>query len=219
MFAALALAAAIGAAPPPSPAEAAITVVEGRILARDIARESPDGSAVVASLPRGMHRIELTEERRRALLRNRFPGGRYALLHRGTLAIEREAGTDQAAAPGTCFAARADIAAGSAIVRNALEQVSCSRDAAGAWLTHDARSRTLFARADIPAGTYLGRIRPGAAAGVAAGARLVFRSSEGPVTIEREATALQPARAGRPLFARTEDGEVLRSKLAEETDR
>jgi hypothetical protein len=215
VLALLALAAAATAAPPPP--LPAITVADGRVLARDIARVSPDGTAVVATLPTGSAQTELSEEQREALLRNRFPGGRFALRHSGTLRVVR-APAPRAAEPGTCYAARADIPASTAIERALLAEVACTREAADGWLVHDAATRTLFARDDIPAGTYLGHVRPGSVGTVAAGAKLVFRTREGPVTIEREVVALQPARGGRPVFARTRDGEVLHSALAEEDD-
>ena len=67
----------------------------------------------------------------------------------------------------------------------------------------------------MPAGTFLGRIRAPSDRAIEAGSQLVFRTSEGPVTVERQVTALQPARAGRRVFTRTEEGRVLVSTLAE----
>lgn len=196
-----------------------VAVVDGYVLARDIARASPDGAAVVATLPAGARQIELTEDKREALLRNRFPGGGFVLRHSGTLRVVRAPGIEREANLGTCYAAGSDIPAGIALERAMLAEVACTRETAGRWLAHDAASRTLFARNDIPAGTYLGHVRLAAPGTVAPGSRLVFRTGEGPVTVEREVTALQPGRPGRHLFARTQDGEVVRSKLAEENDR
>jgi hypothetical protein len=55
-----------------------------------------------------------------------------------------------------------------------------------------------------------------AAPAVQAGDRLTVRVDVGPVTVEREVRALQPARAGGEVFVRTPEGVVLRARLAGE---
>lgn len=49
---------------------------------------------------------------------------------------------------------------------------------------------------------------------VRAGDSVTLHVQVGPVAIEREVTALQTARAGRPVFVRTADGVVLSARLA-----
>ena len=45
------------------------------------------------------------------------------------------------------------------------------------------------------------------------GEAMIVRVTAGPVVVEREVRALQAGRAGRPLFVRTADGDVLRVRL------
>lgn len=40
-----------------------------------------------------------------------------------------------------------------------------------------------------------------------------FRTSEGPVSIEREVVTLQPGRPGGRVFARTRDDQVMAARL------
>lgn len=51
---------------------------------------------------------------------------------------------------------------------------------------------------------------------IAAGDELTVRVQVGPVTVEREVRALQPARAGAEVFVRTAEGVVLRARMADE---
>ena len=46
------------------------------------------------------------------------------------------------------------------------------------------------------------------------GAEVLYRTSEGPVTVEREVVALQSGRAGQRVFVRTEEGKVLTATVA-----
>lgn len=56
---------------------------------------------------------------------------------------------------------------------------------------------------------------PPAAPAIRAGDPLTVRIDIGPVTVEREVHAIQPARAGHAVFVRTPEGAVLRAHLAD----
>ena len=216
MLGALAFAAAIGQAQGAVPT---VSAAEGTVLARQIASESPSGETVIIKLPQGVAEIELNETKRRELLRAAFPGGSFTLRQQGTIRVQRMADERAARATGTCFVARIDKAAGATLEEADLAPDACRREGPGDWLGYDAASHSVYARRNIASGTYLGAVRVGRPAATRAGAELVFRTSEGPVAIERQVVALQPGRPGRRIFVRTDEGTVLVSTLEEETVR
>lgn len=181
----------------------------------DLAHASVYRDLVVARLPRGVSHMALTEAQRRALLRNRVPGVSLALRHRGVLRVNGGAATRPARATrGTCFALRADVADGAYLSREDVEQADCRAAAGDARVRYDAGAAAPVARYALPAGTYLGRVRVPEQRPLAAGVPLLLRTVVGPVIVEREVTSLQPGRAGRRLFVRTEDGKMLASQIA-----
>jgi flagella basal body P-ring formation protein FlgA len=92
--------------------------------------------------------------------------------------------------------------------------VPCDAEASAAALSFDAKASALRASGNIEAGAYLGRIAVPRAADVQAGQKLILRSTEGPVTVQRSVVALQPGRSGGRVFVRDADGEVSSAKLA-----
>jgi flagella basal body P-ring formation protein FlgA len=212
----LAFAAAIGQSQGAMPT---VSAAEGIVLARQIASESPSGDTVILKLPQGVAEIELNETKQRELLRAAFPGGSFTLRQQGAVRILRRADNQAARMAGTCFVARTDIAEGTTIEEEDLAPAECRREGPGRWLGHEAASRTIYARRGMAAGTYLGAVRVGRSAAARAGAELVFRTSEGPVTVERQVVALQPGQPGRDIFVRTDEGTVLVSRLEEEAAR
>jgi len=83
-----------------------------------------------------------------------------------------------------------------------LTPVPCRSKAPHPPLRYDSATRGPIAASVLPAGTYLGRLMPLPGKQVAAGEPLVLRSSIGPVTIERNVTAMQPGSSGKRLFVR-----------------
>lgn len=196
---------------------ASIFARDGQVMASQVATVPSHRDAVVATLPEAAAEVALSEAIRLDLIRNRYPGARYELRHHGPLRVVREASVAVAVvvAVAGCAAARTSISAGAYLSGDDLARARCQREAAGGWLGYDVGARSFFARRPIPAGTYLGRVtarpRPPSAT---EGAALVYRTSEGPVVVEREVVALQSGRAGRPVFVRTEEGKVLSATLA-----
>jgi hypothetical protein len=213
---ALLIAAALGhatAQPASTGPVVSISAAGGQLRASQIAVVPTDHDAVIATMPEGAAEVAMSEATRLGLIRNRFPGARYRLRHDGPVRIVREVAAADATAE--CAAARASVAVGAYLAAEDLRSVPCQREATGGWLGYDVAARSYFARRPIPVGTYLGRIAAGASPSAAAGAGLVYRTSEGPVTVEREVVAVQSARAGRPVFVRTEEGKVLSATLAD----
>ena len=130
IFAALAVVAGAPLQPEADGKTAAIIVPDQRVRASDISSGSPAGDAVIAKLPPGVGRIELTEAQRLSLLRNRFPGGDFSLLHRGPLTVVRGE-TPGSGTTGNCFATQTDIRSGEAIAREDLSEVGCGHDRPG----------------------------------------------------------------------------------------
>lgn len=114
---------------------------------------------------------------------------------------------------GTCLRTVRAIAPGDAMTRADTEDMPCDRSPGGSGLRFDAHRGTVVAAAPIAAGHYLGAIRLPSAAQVPAGTPMHFRTSEGPVSIEREVVTLQPGRRGGRVFARTGDDQVMAARL------
>lgn len=171
------------------------------------------------ALPLGAADVEVSQDKRIALLRATFPGGQFTLRDAGPVRIVREAIAEKPDTAANCFASRINIVASTAIRKADLAPAACQRGMLERWLGYDPASRSYFARREIPAGAYLGAIRVTAPAATPAGTPLVFRTSKGPVTVEREVVAIQPGRPRHRIFVRTEDGHVLRSSLAVEDDK
>jgi hypothetical protein len=119
---------------------------------------------------------------------------------------------------GICAEAGRDLAAGTALSSSNVVAVPC-RDERAAALRYDRRARILVTRQALPAGAYLGHVGALSDLQTATGATLVLRSTVGPVTIEREVTALQPGRAGKRVFVRDANGRVFAAPLAPATSK
>jgi flagella basal body P-ring formation protein FlgA len=210
----LAIAASVGSTPSAREAAPTIAVTNGIVVARDLASASPAGDAIVMRLPRGVDSIELNETKRRNLLRARFPGGRFTLRQTGALRVVRRARPNAARISQPCFVGRRDIPADAAIGKDDVDPVSCRHEVQVNRLFYHTASASLIARRDLPAGTYLGAIKLPEALAATKGDDLVYRTAEGPVTVERKVVALQNGRSGGKIFVRTEDGRVLVSTLS-----
>lgn len=175
----------------------------------DLALVAEGAEMVVTRLPAKHSVLTLTEAQRRDLLQRRVPGGDLRLRHRGTVALEKPAAPPRT--EGSCYVARVDLAPGAYLSRDDVAETACARAPVERRLRYDAEAGAAFAYADIPAGTPLGRLRVAAQDPIAAGQAMLLRTRVGPVTIERRVTSLQPARPGKRLFVRTEDGQLLAS--------
>lgn len=78
-----------------------------------------------------------------------------------------------------------------------------------AALRYDRRSGVVRADRDLKAGDILLGPPASAVAGVTPGQALLLEATVGPVTVQRRLVAVQAARPGQAVFARTEDGHVI----------
>lgn len=108
-----------------------------------------------------------------------------------------------------CYSLATAKATGAAVQREDAVATDCEAADHRRPVYFDPATETLIARENLDAGTYLGRIYFPPERLVRNGdkVRLVVRI--GHTAIERDAVALQPAKAGSPYFVRTGDGQVL----------
>lgn len=198
-----------------------IEVAGGVVRVGDIASGSRYSDLVVAILPRGEEAVELTAEAQRILLRGRVPGQPLALRHEGVLQIRRLVQGASEQPRRVCAIASADISADTFLSSADVEYRPCDDALPKHRITYQllgSPARTMpYARNDIPGGSNLGAIRVPRHAPLAGGSTVLFRAGEGHAVVEREVVTLQPALAGRRLFARTQDGEVIVSLLVQDT--
>jgi hypothetical protein len=99
--------------------------------------------------------------------------------------------------------------------RDIVRRARASAPALAAWLPSaaDRPIHVRWVRNETPAESPVAAAP--AAPAVQAGDRLTVRVNVGPVTVEREVRALQPAAAGAEVFVRTPEGAVLRARLAD----
>lgn len=202
----LALLAAGSAAPLPAQLQ-----LDGRdIRAGDIATGVPS-EPVVARIPNGEVTVELSEAVRRRLIVNRFPGVAFSLRESGALLVRARRPNPPVKAK--CLRSTHAIAAGQHLTNADAEPIPCDPTQPKATLRFDRQLGAVIAADPVAAGEILGAVRLASTAFVPAGTGMHYRTAEGPVTIEREVVTLQPGRAGRSVFARTIDGQVISAPL------
>jgi hypothetical protein len=109
-----------------------------------------------------------------------------------------------------CAATVRDVAAGEALVADAIGRVDCRAGRSPARrLRFDRQTRTVIAGEALPAGTYLGRLLLSAAPVLPKGTRMTLRATSGPAIVERQVTTLQSARSGQGVFVRDGNGNVF----------
>ena len=113
-----------------------------------------------------------------------------------------------------CFRTARALAAGTASRRDDVTPTDCRADARTASLRFNSATRDYQPIDAIPAGGYLGRLPTLHAIAIDRGDIAHLQSEQGPVTVEREVTALQPSRPGHRVFVATADGKILSAPLA-----
>ena len=112
-----------------------------------------------------------------------------------------------------CWVAARVIPAGTPLSRRDVDPAPCLADGVAAPLRLDRANGMLVAHETIAAGTPLGAFAAPPAAAVGAGTVLTLRSANGPVTVERTVTTLQPGRSGGRVFVRDAAGSVFAARL------
>lgn len=200
---------------------AATVDVEGReIRLANIARvEGVTGGArdvlesrVIARFAEGRSRMSIGRAALAGLVRRAAPGLAVLGADGGAVTLRRHSGPR---AQGPCFVLAAPVAAGATLEAADAAPAPCRSDRTRRALRFEPESGTVVAVADLPAGTYVGRISLASAPHVAAGDQLTLVAVAGPVRIQRRVVAMQPGSPGRRLFVRTQDGEILAAPLPE----
>jgi hypothetical protein len=191
-----------------------------RIGGLDRASRARLGRTVIAVLPDGRSEVTLSRKALAALVRRGVPGLDVAAGGEGAIRI-RAIGLPAAPpkAAGECKELAAPVARGALLAAADARSVPCDGNAPQHAVQYDRRHGVVRAAADLPAGAYLGRVALPAEAGIERGAALTLVSTVGPVRIEREVVAVQPARPGGKIFVRDEEGGTFAAPLATQQDK
>ena len=165
----------------------------------------------------GERRIELSPAWIAERIRGAVPAMAAGLTVSGEPVVVRlvpTAAGEEAAAPLVCAQLLAPIGAGAVPLRSDFAPASCSESVAA--FRYDRRIGAARAVRDVAAGEIVAAIPDALLADVRPGDALLVSSSVGPVTVERQVTAVQAGRRGRSFFARTSDGAVVPALLPEE---
>ena len=199
----------------PVAAQTTLVLDDADLRVRDIAITKEGGDAILLRLAPGTRAVELGEDKRRQLVRNRLPGLLFELRHAGDLLVARGLGNERRQ---TCLVTRRKIASGTYLLRDDVAPGPCGDSRTKPALAYDRAATAVYARADIPAGTSIGNVSLPQAAPLAADSAVMLEFAEGPVVIQREVHTLQSSRPGCAVFVRTEDGEVLSATVVEKQE-
>lgn len=117
------------------------------------------------------------------------------------------------AEPGGCLALRVPVATGEFLTAEMTEESACRDGQPLLPLHYDRAAGAPVVTETLAVGTYLGRLALPAGPIVAAGQKLSLVVRTGPVTVMREVRPMQPVRAGRSGFVRTQDGQVMAARF------
>ena len=162
---------------------------------------------VVAMLPREGESVAISRRALALLVRRSVPGMAITAAD-GEIVLRSIASAPVA---GACFVLTTPVARGAMITPDLVAAVPCDESRPGS-VGFDRAAGGVVARADLAAGSPLGRIAAVPAPGIGKGAPLRLVSIAGPVRIERQVTALQPSR-GRRVFVRDADGGIFAAPL------
>jgi hypothetical protein len=155
-----------------------------------------------------------------SLVRRRIPGLAISQENMGgTITFMRSAPRPEAPLERRpCFALAHPLKAGALVTGDDLLRVSCISDTKPAALRYDGTNGTTRAGAPLDAGSYVGPLVVPHHHYADRGDNLVLGVSIGPVRIERQVFAMQPAAAGSDIFVRDEDGNVFSAPIAKFDD-
>ena len=189
-----------------------VSLPDRYIRVGDVADVDDTDGAILAAIPEGKTKIVLTSEDAARLIRNRLPGTPFDLKFDEVVTLTAPSAS---VTRGACFVAKWDLATDQIVRESDVEATACLDQLPSRDLGYDHSRRAVVVRHPIMAGEYLGSVKPAKDEAVAAGNRMVFRTSNGVVSVEREVVALQAGTPGKTLFARTENGEVIVARLGE----
>lgn len=201
----------------------AIDLDAGEVRVRDVAtlaciapeRRDHIGGLIVAQGASHVRELELDRGALLALVRRRAPGLGEVLTVGASGSIRLRFPSASTARPEPrCFAAARSLGPGHALRAADLVAGDCANSQPTA-LRYDRRHGIVRAARAIEAGEPLGPLAPLPADVVEQGAALTLVSRSGPIVIEREVRAAQPARTGGALFVRDRDGRLFSAPFPE----
>jgi hypothetical protein len=166
---------------------------------------------VIAVFPRGRRRMALSERRIAERASAEVPALAPWLADGGdrlisvTLADDAPTAAPQAA---SCLELLHPLAFGAVAAQSDFQPAPCVQLSDGAPLRYDRATRVMRATRDLGKGERLAAPR-GALAEVRPGQKLIVTARVGPVTVERDVVAVQPARSGDAVFVKANDGEIF----------
>ena len=175
------------------------------------------GSLVIAELPASATTLSLSRAALKSLARRRVPGLEFASDPGDADLIAFQVHASAPGAPAaTCFHTTRTIASGAIVSSQVVATGPCDDTVlTRGQVYYDKTYGVPRAATDLPIGTNLGRLSIPRSA-FDAGDRLTLAIAIGPVRIEREVEALQPATAGSDIFVRDYEGAVFTSPTASE---
>ena len=193
-----------------------ITVADLAML--DDGQRTRLGPLAIAAIPVGSSSLELDGATRAKLLRRRVPGQELRLRHGGNVRFEVPEAPEPGHGARPCFMLRHNLDAGAYLQPEAVAPAPCRAHTARLPLRFDRRVNAPLLSAPLAAGTYLGPLAVRGGPVIGAGMELHHVARQGPVTIERRVSALQPSRMGQAVFVRAQDGVIFASRLVAPVD-
>jgi hypothetical protein len=167
----------------------------------------------IARIPRNRTSFTISREGVAALVRRTIPG--LALDGRAlpeTITFQLRERSIFTAPP--CYGLSRAVAAGSLIEQDDIGPTPCAPDQTASRVRYDRSVAALRAVVDLPEGSLLGRVVLPSESRIERGTGLTLVATIGPVRVEREVVAVQDGRAGRSMFVRDADGQVISGSFA-----
>lgn len=178
-------------------------------------RRARIGELIVARSASHERELQLDRRALLALVRRRAPGLGEILAPTASGSIRlRFRGVSAAAPEPRCFAAARSLGPSRALRSSDLVDDDCV-DGRPTSLRYDRRDGIVRTTRPIEAGEPLGPLASLPTDVVEQGAPLILVSRSGPVVIEREVRAAQPARTGDALFVRDREGQLFSAPFPE----
>ena len=175
------------------------------------------GALVLAEVPQTSRRATVSAGDLALLAKRRVPGLRLAPVgdaSRQIALLAGPAGMTRPAAPVACYRTSHTISANDAISGEDLAPSACEQNAPRPQVYFDRTNKVVRAQADIAADVYLGRLLVPDHGFPDTGDELVLSIGVGPVRVERQVRAAQPAPKGGEIFVRDEAGALFRAPVA-----
>jgi hypothetical protein len=172
---------------------------------------------VIATLPRDSRTLSLTRVGVADLLARRIPalagltesGNDQRITFTNSAASEVRPETDT-----QCYVATRNIAPGELVTGEDVSQSECLADRAASRIAYDRREGVPRTSEVIHQGDYLGRLMPLPRSNWDVGQQLTMSIRVGPVAVERQVWAMEPAAGNASVFLKDEYGAVFSAPVS-----